>query len=506
MKILKELLSNVHRIGLRVLKTLFRMMNWIFTICFIIFGLVLLVTPLNAGIILIIVGLLISPPSIDFIEDKFDVTVAPSSQMIVALLSIVTVIVSLNYEQRLLVGLLIQNAWIESENQGEQFQGYIERAEMKKRKKTFLAMREERVAELQTLYDNGQDQSLIIQGMPYVKFNNQIAQWVESAKKRVKNERTEMALNIVPELIKAEQYGQAYQLASSLNAPELQALVAESKQALDKEIANLRALYMKGNYDALINTELSHIESDCRVNRLVNDAKKAKVLQKINQLMKAHQYEKTIAFVEQSEYAHHPDFQRLIKKAQQQQKAKDLQKINQLMKAHQYEKTIAFAKQSEYAHHPDFQKLIKKAQHQQNKATEKKILASLKNLPKKQVKANLREYTELVRLFPDNKKYQDKLKYYKKALAKQRKLPSLLITAKEYEDKWPFTVPKGELECMPPGIVTFNVNDNIYALNDLASFLASARGYKNLEEIRNPSVDLSLFKEKGLELCEQSVR
>ncbi|KHD06648.1 hypothetical protein PN36_29830 [Candidatus Thiomargarita nelsonii] len=461
MNILKDLfllLKNVHRIGLIVLKTLFRMMNWIFTICFIIFGLVLLVTPLNAGILLIIVGILISPPSIDFIEDKFNMTVAPSSQMIVALLSIVTIIVS--YEQPLLVGLLIQNAWIESENQAEQFQGYIERAEMKKRKKAFLAMREERLAELQTLYDNGQDQSLIIQGMPYVQFDNQIAQWVESAKKRLKQERTEMALNIVPELIKAEQYGKAYQLASSLNTPELQTLVAESKQALDKEIANLRALYMKGNYDALINTELSHIESDCRVNRLVNDAKKAK----------------------------------------------DLQKINQLMKAHQYEKTIAFIEQSEHAHHPDFQKLIKKAQQQQNQVTEKKILARLKNLPSKQVKANLREYTELVRIFPDNKKYQDKLKYYKKALAKRRKLPSLLITAEEYEDKWPFTVPKGELECMPPGIVTFNVNDNIYALNDLASLLANARGYKNLEEIRNPSVDLSLFKEKGLELCEQPRR
>ncbi len=460
MNILKALLSNVHRIGLRVLKTLFRMMNWIFTIGFIIFGLVLLVTPLNAGIIFIIVGIVISPHFIDFIEDKFNVTVAASSQMIIALLGIVTAIVSFNYEDPLLVGLLIQNAWIESENQGDQFQAYIERAEMKKKKKTFLAMREERLAELQTLYDNGQDQSLIIQGMPYVKFDNQIAQWVENAKKRLKKERIKRALNIVPELIKAEQYGEAYQLASSLNAPELQALVAESKQALDKEVANLRALYMKGNYDALINTELSHIETDCRVKRLVNDAKKAKALQKINQLMKAHQYEKTIAFV----------------------------------------------KQSEYAHHPDFQKLIKKAQGELNQATEKKILASLKKLSSKQIKANLREYTELVRLFPDNKKYQDKLKYYKKALAKQRKLPSLLITAKEYEDKWPFTVSKGELECMPPGIVTFNVNDNIYALNDLASFLASARGYKNLEEIRNPSVDLSLFKEKGLKLCEQPRR
>ncbi|OAD19757.1 hypothetical protein THIOM_004593 [Candidatus Thiomargarita nelsonii] len=331
---------------------------------------------------------------------------------------------------------------------------------MKNRKKTFLAMREERLAELQTLYDNGHYQSVVIQGMPYVKFDNQIAQWVESAKKRLKQKRIERALNIVPQLMKAGQYGKAYQLASSLDASELQALVAESKQALDKEIANLRALYMKGHYDTLINTELSHIESDCRVKRLVNEAKKAK----------------------------------------------ELRKLYQLMKKKQYEKSLAFVKQSEYALDADFQILIKKAQRQLNQVTEKKILAKLKKLSSKQIKANLREYTELVRLFPDNKKYQDKLKYYKKELAKRRKLPSLLITAEEYGDKWPFTVSEGILECMPPGIVTFNVNDNIYALNDLASLLASARGYKNLDEIRIESmpVELTLFKEKGLELCEHS--
>jgi len=219
---------------------------------------------------------------------------------------------------------------------------------------------------------------------------------------------------------------------------------------------------MTGKYDKLITTELSHIESDCRVKRLVNEAKKAK----------------------------------------------ELRKLYQLMKKKQYEKSLAFVKQSEYALDADFQILIKKAQRQLNQVTEKKILAKLKKLSSKQIKANLREYTELVRLFPDNKKYQDKLKYYKKELAKRRKLPSLLITAEEYGDKWPFTVSEGILECMPPGIVTFNVNDNIYALNDLASLLASARGYKNLDEIRIESmpVELTLFKEKGLELCEHSRR
>jgi len=434
------------------------MMNWIFTISFIIAGLALLVTPLKAAIILIIAGILISPHIIDLIEYKFNIRVETSTQLIIALLGIVTVILSLNYEQRLLVGLLIQNTWID--NQTDQFQTYLEREKIQTKKIRFIAMREELLTELQTLHDNGHDQSLIIQGMPYIKFDNQIAEWVKSAKKRLKQKRIEMALKTVPQLMKAGEYGKAYQMASSLNAPGLQTLVAESKQALDKEIAKLRALYTKGDYDALLNTKLSHIKSDCRAHRLVNDAKKAKLLIK----------------------------------------------IYQLMKQEQYEQSIAFAKQSEFAPDAELQILIKKAQHKLNQATEKQILARLKQLSSKQIKANLREYTKLIRLFPDNKNYQDKLKYYKKELAKQRKLPSLSITAEESDEKWPFTVSKGELECVPPGIVTFKVNDNTYALNDLASLLANARGYKNIDEIlrENPSVELNLFKKKGLELCEQS--
>ncbi|OAD19754.1 conserved hypothetical protein, membrane, partial [Candidatus Thiomargarita nelsonii] len=135
---LKNVLHTIHRIGLIVLKTLFRVMNWIFAICFITLGLTLLVTPLKVGMIFIIVGILISPHMIDFIKYKVNVKVAASTQLIIALLGIVTVIVSLNYEQRLLVGLLIQNAWIEydNENQADQFQVYLEREEMKNRKKT----------------------------------------------------------------------------------------------------------------------------------------------------------------------------------------------------------------------------------------------------------------------------------------------------------------------------------------------------------------------------------
>ncbi|MEN8219261.1 MAG: hypothetical protein ABFS56_23445, partial [Pseudomonadota bacterium] len=311
MNILKDYLYHpISVIGL----TLLRATNWLFAIIFIVFGLALLVTPLKAGIIFIVAGILISPPS----SETTHINVAASTKMIIVLLALVTAIASLNYEtveQRLLVGLLIQNAWIDFDNekQASQLQAYFDREEMKNRKKAYLAMRYELLAQLQSLYDNGHYQGVIIQGTPYVKFDSQIERWVNAAKKIKLQQDLERALKRVPQLMEAAQYAKAYRLAASLDAPELQELVAKAKQALDKEIANLRALYRNGSYDEIINTELSHLESDCRVRRLVNDAKKAKVLQKFTQLMEARQYEKAIEFASQSEFAE--EFQILIKKA-----------------------------------------------------------------------------------------------------------------------------------------------------------------------------------------------
>ncbi|MEN8216563.1 MAG: DUF2511 domain-containing protein, partial [Pseudomonadota bacterium] len=218
------------------------------------------------------------------------------------------------------------------------------------------------------------------------------------------------------------------------------------------------------------------------------------------QLMEARQYEKAIEFASQSEFAE--EFQILIKKALN-------KKLTQLMDARQYEKAIEFASQSDFADHTEIQAIIKDAQFKIKKAEEKKILARLKKLSSKQVGANLIEYSNLVNLFPDNKKYQRKLEYYKKELAERRRLPSIFITQQEYGDQWPFTVPKGELECLPPGMVTFHVNDKTYALNDLA--LASSPEYKDIEEILRDvhdkvqlEKDVEFITIKGLELCTQS--
>lgn len=442
-----------------VIKMLSRAINWIFAIGFLVFGLALLVTPFKAGLIFIVVGILISPFLGDFLKKTIKIKFAPSTKLIIVLLGIVTAIVSLkNYEtdeQRLLVGIFVQDIWLDydDEKQISQLQAYFDREKFKKRQQAYLARREELLTGLLLLYENHYYQAVINQGRPYVKFEPQIKQWVESAKKTLRKQHIEMVIKKVPQLIKAGKYAQAYQLAAPLNVPELQKLVEKAKKLRDKEVAKLRRLYERGSYNRVIKKGKSQVEFDCQIKRLVLDSKKAK----------------------------------------------EIQKLSKLIAARNYEKALGLASQSEFSEYPKFKVIIKKAQ-------EKKIRAKLRRIPVRKTEANLREYAKLVKLFPDNKKYQKKLEYYGKRLAKRIIQPPLVITQNGYGDKWPFAVHKGELECQPPGIVTFKVNNKIYAVNDLASRLASLHGYKNLEDIwRNKPDKLPKNAEfiinKGLELC-----
>jgi len=122
---------------------------------------------------------------------------------------------------------------------------------------------------------------------------------------------------------------------------------------------------------------------------------------------------------------------------------KEIQKINQTIKARKYEQAIDLAKKSEYALHPKILKLIDKAKLKRKQADQRKLM------------------------------------FYKKKLIDLRRQPALLITRDKYGDKWPFIVNQGYLECLPPGIVTFRLNDKIYAVNGLAS----SRGYLDIDEI-----------------------
>ncbi len=287
-----QVISGIFSVGLRlfnqgvkailfIIKNPPRIMNWFFAIGFIVFGLTLIIsgTVFKAGTIFFIVGILICPYMTDLLNKKILVNFAFNSKMLVVLFGMVIAIVSLNYEkyeQRLLAGLLIHNAWLDYDNEThlELLKAYFDRESLKNTKNTYFATREKLLAELQLLHQNASYQALVNQGTPYVKFDSQVKQWVDNAKNKLKQEQIEKILQTVPQLIRMGRYGEAYRLANSLDAPELQEQVANSKKAFEKEIDNLRLLYEMGYYQKVIDQGTPSVDLDCRVKRLVNDAKK----------------------------------------------------------------------------------------------------------------------------------------------------------------------------------------------------------------------------------------
>ena len=469
MTILEDLLA------IPAVKRGLRVLNWIFVIGLILFGLVLSVTFLKTGLIFVFVGILISPHTQDFLQKHLHINFPPSNKLITVLLGCVMAIVSLNYEddeQLHLVKLFVQNAWLDSNNeeQVEKFRIYLEKEEFEARKTAYLAKRHEYITELQFLYKKGYYQSVITQGAPHVEFDSQVRQWVEEAKKILKQEQIKTALTEVPQLMKANKFMEAYQMVASLDEPQLERHKINAKKEVDKTVNQLRSSYEKGHYKEVLTKGTPYMEFDCRIKRLVHNAKKAQA--KRQEL-------------------------RGIKKA--------VKKVSQLMKARQYEPALNYAKKSPYSKSSELQELIKRAEFKLKKEQEKKILAILRNIPATQVEANLREYNKLVKLFPDKEKYKRKLEYYKQKLAELRKQPPLLLSQEDYGDKWPFTVPSGELECIPPGIITFKANNKTYAVNRLAN----SRGYRKIDEIwktqsatgKSQSIDIGQLINKGLGLC-----
>lgn len=461
MSILKRFFS------LQIIKNIIRLINWIFVISFILFGSVLSITLFKTGLIFIGIGIFISPYFQEWMNQKLKISLSFSSKLVVILFGFVMALLSLEYEedeQLSLIRLLIQTAWLnyEDEEQLNKFKAYLEIEEMKVKKKAYLMQRAEYFAELEWLYDRKYYETVITKGLPYVDFDPEVKQLVEEARTLNKQEQIETALQQAPQLMADKKFTEVYQMTVHLNQPTLQEYAAKAKKELDKILKKLRSSYERGRYSQVIEQGTPHTKFDCRFERLVKDAKKAQAERKKN---------------------------KQIKKA--------IRKASKLIKLRQYQKTIDFIENFEYAHHSKLQRIKRQAQAQLKKMKEKQILARLRNIPPTQVESNIREYTQLLTLFPKNEKYRRKLDYYKQKLTELRKQPPLFISQKEYGDKWPFTVSQGLLECIPPGIILFRVKDKAYGMNNLAH----SQNYTNINKIRKPHFDMVPIINKGLELC-----
>lgn len=475
--ILRWILRGLRLFGL-VLLTIPRGINWLFVIGFIVLGLILSITFLEIGLVFILVGILISPIISDITQNKIHLNYSTSTKVIVALLGF-SAATLLFFEQpndkRFLAGFLVQMARLdlEDEEQLEQLSVFIQREELIKRKIDYIERHELLKAHLQSLHDDAHYQELFEQGKLYAQFDSQVKQWVYHAQTMLKQERLEKALKEVPKFIKAGQYREAYRLASPLeDVPELKKQADIAKTHIDKEVDNLRSLYERGRYPEVIKKGMPLMDSDCRIKKLLLDTQKIQ------------------AMVEERKRIN-----------------KTIERTKSFIKARKYQQAIDFASQSEYAQHPQMLKLIERSKLQMKKAQESKILAKLRNIPSTQIESNIREYAKLLQIFPENEKYLSKLAHYKEELAKLRRQPPLLITQEEFGDEWPFTVPRGKLECLPPGIVTFRVDHKTYAVNNLAS----SSGYPNIDKIwreksqpgtdTTTKVDILYIINKGLDLC-----
>ncbi|MCK5716495.1 MAG: hypothetical protein KAH77_03320 [Thiomargarita sp.] len=420
-------------------------------IVMIVFGLTLSITFLKEGCIFVGVGILIYP---------YPKTQRLSTKVIIMLLGLVISITSLYYNEKqgLLAGFLIQNIWLDSHNvqDMQQLQQYFEKSKKNSLQKTFADHREQQVLSLQDLYHNQSYQAVVTQGTPYISFDSTVRILVDKAQSQLKEQKFEQTVKRIPQMMKAGKYAESYQLLASLNSLKVHKQMFQAKKSLAKNLKTLQDLYQNGKYQQLITLAHPHVTFDCRITQLVNEAKKAILLQKID---------------------------RLIQKDQ-------------------YTQAIRMSRYNDYADHYEYQKLRQDAQNKLKQLEKKKILKRISKLSSKQVAENLKAYTRLVQLFPEDITYQNKWNDYKKQYIILKNRYSMLLKQTEYGTQWPFIIPQGELQCQSPGIITFKVNDIIYAVDELAQALE----YKDINEIwkQQDTVDLMTkadISHKGLILC-----
>lgn len=468
---------------LPAVKNLRLMLNWAVVIVLIVFGWMVRETLPTPGIIFIVAGFLISPFFQEWLWLRLKINLSIDFKVIIILASLLSVIFWIQfYESKERVSLLhylLANALVNAgdERGMERFQNYLSREELKARRAQFLAQQEELTARLKFLSSHEQYQSVIREGKPYAQFDVEIEKLVREAELASEQQQLQNALIQVPQLMKEKKYWEVYQMAAHLkDEPALEKPMATAKKQVDNKFNSLQKNYTNGHYEKVVKQGEPYSKLDCRVEQLIGQANRA-----------------------------------LARKEERKFINQAIKKIKNHVKNRQFQ--IAYDYALEHKKYPELFKWAKQVKYLEKKDEEKKILAKLRNIPAEEVQYNIREYSNLLKLFPDNEYYQEKLAHYKQELAALRKQPPLPITEQQYGDKWPFTVSQGTLECIPPGIITFHVNKKTYAVNGLAS----SRGYTEIDKIwrddpnkkispDQPSslmtkVDLGPLIERGLELC-----
>jgi len=444
-------------------KYILRFINWIFVIGLLFIGIIIAMTLFFAGISLIAAAILISPPMQDFLHKFIHVNYLISTKVIVILMAILLAIYSLKYETEenlFSARTLLYQLYIGEDI--EKMTAFSNKETENSKKQEYLVVRTDIFNELQYLYNDNQYQEVVNQSLPYVSFDADIRQLFENAKDKLKKEQIAIVLNKVPLLIKEGKYMEAYYLAEPFEIAEIKELVAKAKKHVDKNFKRLKNWYESGKYSKVIKANIDQVNSDCRIKTLIVQATTAQEIRTRNKKIK-----------------------------------QTIKKTSKLINSRKYEQAISFVTESEFFNNPKLLALVKRAKFRLIKAKEKKILKKLRNIPAAKIEANLRGYANLLELFPNNKKYQKKLAYYNQQILELGKTPPLPIKKEEYE-KWPFTVSKGNLKCIPPGMVTFTTEGKTYAINELA---IATGNYSKIDIILQDGFDMAIIAQKGLDLC-----
>lgn len=415
------------------------------------------------GMSLIVAAVLISPLMKDFLHKFIHVNYLISSRVIVILMAILVAIYSLKYETEenlFNARFLLYQAYIgeDTENLAE----FVNKETENRKKQQYLVVRADMLKELQYLYDDAQYQEVVKHSFPYISFDSDIRQLYEDSKDKLKQKQMAMVLEQVPLLVKEKKYTEAYSLAEPYETSEIQELIVTAKKHIDDNFKRLQTWYESGKYTKVIKTSTEQINSDCRINTLIARATIAQEIRERDKKIK-----------------------------------QTIKKTSTLINSRKYESAINLVNESEFAANPKLQALMKRAKSKLEKVKEKQILKKLRNIPSSQIEANLREYANLLELFPDNKTYQHKLSYYNQQILDFGDIPPLLIKQEEYE-AWPFTVSEGNLRCTPPGLVTFNVAGKIYAINELATVTGN---YLTIDTILRDGFNADIIAKQGLDLC-----
>jgi TPR repeat protein len=106
----------------------------------------------------------------------------------------------------------------------------------------------------------------------------------------------------VPNLMEAENFQQAYQLASQFEIPEMQKLAARAKKKMEVALAELQFLYAKADYEGVITQGTPKIGYGEDIQKLVEQAKTVQTARKkVSQLIDTNQFQAAYELANQFE-------------------------------------------------------------------------------------------------------------------------------------------------------------------------------------------------------------